>query len=968
MESEVNTYRLNQGNKEYILTISIIGDAIRIVCTNISNKKIRFSRDFTVNELKKIDHVFDFIQNTYQALIYIDKALKNQKVGISEEGEALKINFYLNHRGISHQLEIPLGNKGFMASGFNDAFGSWDIKNAQFTQTTNANDFEMNQNQNMGLSQNPAFGQVNSFNESIPIIGPVSDNDNNKMTQLNANTGFDNNIFTQANTVDNNAFNFSGTNQGYGDLQTTSTQQFATGENDQINQLLKNIPGMDFNSGNSAFTQAQTITNTTTNANNQFFSPPVIGPVNDSSNSNDFLQNLKNNQFNAGLNQNITSQFKVDSPGINQDITSQFKVDSTGINQDISSQFKVDSTGINQDITSQFGTGKNQEITSQINHNPSFPETTTQFTGAIQDTTTQFTAPFNMPPNFNEGEKQLINQQTTEINNQMMDNNIQSNTGFDSTNILKDKNQSNFAPKGLTEFSFGQIQNNLETGDIQNQTDLLNQMNEPNTNFNNNFPMNFTETQTKTQYDFQLKNVPKSQNIPQSVIQPQMNLPMQSIIPAQNVPDERINKLEGDTNSLRNEHHFMQDKINALTGEMNAYKSKLELMEKEKAEREINALKAENQAIKKQLSELKNLKNDSEEVRFLRSQLSEMDSIKRKLEEMEVLKGQFSELKSLREKVNKLSGVKSQLGELNNLRQQVSQMSLLKSQIGEINNLRTKVDELSGVKSQLEELNNLRAQMKQMNSLKQQINELNNLKNTIVEGENLRNKLNELENINIQYEKEIKSLRNTQNKNGFSEFQKITETKLRSTSGMDSKQLLFEDRPQQICVKGDIIHNTDELELVTRKINKLNQKLTLNLLYKATADSDKAEAFHARCDDAKSSLVLVETDKGRRFGGYTTCSWSGDCEDKKDEDAFIFSLDKMMTYDNIPGEDAIGCYPKFGPIFLGCQIRIYDNAFSKGGTTFEKGLNFNTEEDYELTGGEREFNVREIEVYEVIQE
>ena len=161
--------------------------------------------------------------------------------------------------------------------------------------------------------------------------------------------------------------------------------------------------------------------------------------------------------------------------------------------------------------------------------------------------------------------------------------------------------------------------------------------------------------------------------------------------------------------------------------------------------------------------------------------------------------------------------------------------------------------------------------------------------------------------------------------------------KMRSTSGMDSKQLLFEDRPQQIGVKGDIIHNTDELELVTRKMSKLNQKLTLNLLYKATADSDKAEAFHARCDDAKSTLVLVETDKGRRFGGYTTCSLSGDCEDKKDEDAFIFSLDKMMTYDNIPGEDAIGCYPKFGPIFLGCQIRIYDNAFSKGGTTFEKG-------------------------------
>ena len=157
-----------------------------------------------------------------------------------------------------------------------------------------------------------------------------------------------------------------------------------------------------------------------------------------------------------------------------------------------------------------------------------------------------------------------------------------------------------------------------------------------------------------------------------------------------------------------------------------------------------------------------------------------------------------------------------------------------------------------------------------------------------------------------------------------------------------------------------------ELEMITKKINKSNKKLTINLLYKATVDSDKAEAFHEKCDDADSTIVLVETDNGKRFGGYTSCSWAGDCIEKEDENAFVFSLDKMKTYDNIPGEDAIGCYPKFGPIFLGCQIRIYDNAFTKGGTTYEKGLNYSTEEDFELTDGERTFKVKEMEVYEVI--
>ena len=181
----------------------------------------------------------------------------------------------------------------------------------------------------------------------------------------------------------------------------------------------------------------------------------------------------------------------------------------------------------------------------------------------------------------------------------------------------------------------------------------------------------------------------------------------------------------------------------------------------------------------------------------------------------------------------------------------------------------------------------------------------------------------------------------------------------------ESQTLTIQDTRLEI-VKGDILQSPSELELITRKICKGYSKITLNLLYKATIDSDKAEAFHERCDSAKSTLVLIETDKGKRFGGFTTCSWSGDCIEKDDEDAFIFSLDKMRIYENIPGEEAIGCYPKFGPIFLGCQIRIFDNAFTEGGTTFEKGLNFDTEEDYELNDGERVYGVKEIEVYEVI--
>ena len=342
------------------------------------------------------------------------------------------------------------------------------------------------------------------------------------------------------------------------------------------------------------------------------------------------------------------------------------------------------------------------------------------------------------------------------------------------------------------------------------------------------------------------------------------------------------------------------------------------------------------------------------------------------------------ELQKLKMQLAETEVIKNQLSELEPIKREIEQLQALKRQLSEINNLRAKVAQLNTVKSQIGELNSLRQQVSQMNILKKELEELDDIRVKAEDTEELKKRILDLEKSKLEYEQEIRELREAQKLSTLAA-QKATEAaekkifekrilekkvaesrEVEGRKGLESRQITFEDTAEQICVKGEIIHDMKELEMIARKINKTNKKLSLNLLYKATADSDKAEAFHEKCDEARSTLVLIETDKGKRFGGFTTCSWRGDCIDKKDEDAFIFSLDKLKTYDNIHGEDAIGCYPKFGPIFLGCQIRIYDNAFTKPGTTFQKGLNFNTEEDYELTDGDRTFNIKEIEVYEVI--
>ena len=448
----------------------------------------------------------------------------------------------------------------------------------------------------------------------------------------------------------------------------------------------------------------------------------------------------------------------------------------------------------------------------------------------------------------------------------------------------------------------------------QTINDLLNRGSQVNLDEADNYEQFRTTTTTR-----------RTQNQILSNPQPQIMSPLQqSMVP--NYNDERIRKLLDDTDSLKNKHHFLKDKLDELTGKINSYKYKIKAIEDEKKLSEVNALKAENEAIKQQISQLSKLKDNSAEVQMLRDQLKELDPLRQKAYEFELLKGRLNEINDLREKVNELSGVKDQLGEIENLKLQISQMSDMEEQLGELSTLRIQA----------------------------------------ADAENLRRKIEQMETERVQYEEEIKSLRNTQRLSDIRNTGALSNMSNILSPGMESKHIVFEEKQQSQFIKGDIIHNMNELEMITRKINKSNGKIILNLLYKATADSDKASAFHERCDNANSTLVLIETDKGKRFGGFTTCSWRGECIEKKDEEAFVFSLDKMMIYENIPGEDAIGCYPKFGPIFLGCQIRIYDSAFSKGGTTFEKGLNYNTEEDYELTGGDRTFGVKEIEVYEVI--
>ena len=108
MESNINSYKLVQKNIQYTLTTSMIGESIKLSVRNDSNPGADLNRTFTVAGLKQLDELFNIINTPIEALQWIDKALRKEKVRIDGVGSSLKLVFYITTNGIGHQIEIPM--------------------------------------------------------------------------------------------------------------------------------------------------------------------------------------------------------------------------------------------------------------------------------------------------------------------------------------------------------------------------------------------------------------------------------------------------------------------------------------------------------------------------------------------------------------------------------------------------------------------------------------------------------------------------------------------------------------------------------------------------------------------------------------------------------------------------------------------------------------------------------------------
>ena len=148
-----------------------------------------------------------------------------------------------------------------------------------------------------------------------------------------------------------------------------------------------------------------------------------------------------------------------------------------------------------------------------------------------------------------------------------------------------------------------------------------------------------------------------------------------------------------------------------------------------------------------------------------------------------------------------------------------------------------------------------------------------------------------------------------------------------------------------------------------------NKNLSYNLIFRGTKDGTLPSDFHNKVDGKDKTITIIETTKGLKFGGYIDKKWESSSKwIKDDEYCFIFSLSLMKIYNPMKGKDKYFFLSCFGQNFS--VFGLENNLFNKS------SLNIMTKEDdnnrfsgftsdYELTGGENEFRVKELEVFQV---
>ena len=170
----------------------------------------------------------------------------------------------------------------------------------------------------------------------------------------------------------------------------------------------------------------------------------------------------------------------------------------------------------------------------------------------------------------------------------------------------------------------------------------------------------------------------------------------------------------------------------------------------------------------------------------------------------------------------------------------------------------------------------------------------------------------------------------------------------------------------------DSLHSIDFIFNYIRQNDPLFHFRNIKLLYRGSSDGDLTIKCHKLCDNKQNILIIIKSDIGYIFGGYSKIGFKTNNDDGDylvDNNAFLFSVNLQKIYPAINDMPSI-CHTgnMFGLcfnsslVFYDSFMRRNDNVICSQIRKIFNGFNNN----FEMNGGRETFRIDELEVFQLI--
>ena len=241
-----------------------------------------------------------------------------------------------------------------------------------------------------------------------------------------------------------------------------------------------------------------------------------------------------------------------------------------------------------------------------------------------------------------------------------------------------------------------------------------------------------------------------------------------------------------------------------------------------------------------------------------------------------------------------------------------------------------------------------------------------------------KNMSNEISSLKNKYESEIKDLKediinlkenikNYKNENK-KLWQEINELKIskEESSEIETSQLIT-------CLDSKItsISSINFLLDYIRNADKTFNFNEIKLLYRGSRDGDRTKNCHQLCDNKQNVLIIMQSDTGHIFGGYSKIGFKvkNIPEWKLDNNCFLFSLDLKKIYPVIKEEKIICHLGEESGLCFAHSLSFTDNFMNRNDNRFYFKINKKfkgLKDTYEMNGGKDKFTCKDLEVFQLL--